>query len=405
MKKAKKLHTEIEPQKTGICFSRKFDVQAPSPSTGNHYVLKDVRIVEEGPARGHGVWLDARFVDTIVTLAAGRMIKCRLGHPDMCKESMGTYVGYYNNFRTVSDANGTYAVADLNVSQASNKSPNGTLGDYIVELAQEAPTMFGNSIEFMPGETYYKTDKGHDVYRDYSEEGTGYKLGTGEAYDKSLHGNINRNKEYVECSAFENSDLVDEAAATSQLFSGGLLSQIKSLFGGGYPAAKKTALLKNIVRNMTFSQINATTNDGSAIIVESENEFIGIGDSVMMPDGTPQPDGEYVIAESDSGQTDTITVVGGMITNIAQTITEPAAPTEQVAASETAANEALSAALSTAQTQLAEAIARSASLETQLNAANEKIAALSKLPIANPIANNQGTEKGKNKYQSPTFDK
>ena len=64
-------------------------------------VINDVVIVQEGIAKGHGVWLDAQFVKDIAFQGneLGE-VKSRFGHPNMCGNSLGDYLGVFKNFRT-----------------------------------------------------------------------------------------------------------------------------------------------------------------------------------------------------------------------------------------------------------------------------------------------------------------
>jgi hypothetical protein len=321
---------------TAPCFSKKIlEVESPSQANGNSMTLKNVRIVEEGEALGHGVFIDKSFIKDVVSLAQGRRIKCRFGHPGMCQEALGTYLGYYTNFQVVSDAGGDYAVADLHLSKAATKSPNGNLAEYIRDLAKEAPEFFGNSIVFSASGEYYKTSEGINVYPKplKNEEGdteNSYVTQDGEAYNKEKHGVIDFDKVYEGITALHGGDLVDEPAATSSLFGEpSLLEKVAEVFGLSFGGLRKTATLKKLItefsqlNSMKQLSINATTADGIAIVVETDNAYIGIGDKVTDSEGNPVADGQHVITESDSGQTGiTITTTGGVITRIEPTGTE-----------------------------------------------------------------------------------
>lgn len=328
-----------------VCFSQGVFAEAPTQANGNTMTLKDVRIIEEGEAKGHGVWTDADFVKKTVELAQNRRIKCRFGHPQMCKESFGTYLGYYDNFRVMEDDNGSYAVADLHLAEAANISPNGKLADYIMQLSKDAPDLFGNSIVFCYENTFFKTDKGVRIFGD-NYDGHGnlvYTIENGDTYDESRDGTIDTSKVYVSIATLEASDLVDEPAATSGLFKkGDLLTQVATFFGLDFGGKRKTAALKRLIKEFNDMaqrklSINATIADGSAIVVETENNYIGVGDMVNDSEGNPAPDGSHDITESDSGQSGiTITTSAGVITRI-----EPTARESQQSSDEP--NDALSA--------------------------------------------------------------
>jgi hypothetical protein len=315
-----------------VCFSQGILAEQPGQANGNTMTLKDVRIVEEGEAKGHGTWIDAEFVEKTVQKAQNRRIKCRFGHPEMCKESFGTYLGYYDNFRVMEDENGTYAIADLHLAEAANLSPNGKLGDYIMQLSKDAPDLFGNSIVFCYRNTYFKTDKGIKIFGD-NYDGHGnliYTTENGDTYNPSEHGELDTGKVYVDIASLDASDLVDEPAATSGLFTkGDLLTRVATFFGLDFGGMRKTATLRKLIQefnNMARKEklsINATIADGSAIVVETDNSFIGVGDMVNDAEGNPVPDGNHDITASDSNQSGiTITTAGGTITRIEPTVTQ-----------------------------------------------------------------------------------
>lgn len=380
----------------------KFAVESPAQAGGNT-ILRNVRIVEEGEAQGHGVWLDADFVADTVALAAGRRIKCRFGHPQMCGESLGKLLGYYDNFRLLSDENGAYAVADLHLLKVADLSPDGKLAEYISELSQVADDMFGNSIVFSAMEHFFKTDKGVKLYPAWDSDTHDYKTKEGVGYDAQEHGIIDEGKVYVSIAQLHESDLVDSPAATRSLFgTPTVLTQIANFFGFDFNGLRKTVLLKQLVQSyqkMEKFNINAKTSEGTDIVIITENDYIGIGDSVQLPDGTPAPDGEHIITESDSGQSNTITVAGGVITNIAATVAAET-PAEQ---SQGEGNQA-AAEMQAAQEELSAAKAEIEKLTKQLAAAQAQIKVLSAKPIAAPIPPVPSADAlGKKKYVSPLF--
>lgn len=163
-------------------------------------VIMGVKVTSEGEAKGHGVWLDKEFVrDTVrfgKEMTAG--VKARFGHPTMCSEALGTYIGRYKNFRTQrEELSGSkfryHAIADLHLDDVADKSPKGKLKEYVLEMANSNPDMFGSSIVFTQGEIKQKeikTDDDEKIVRDY-------------ATIEKLHA----------------TDVVDEPAATDGLFS------------------------------------------------------------------------------------------------------------------------------------------------------------------------------------------
>lgn len=339
--------------KAGIAYSKDIKVE-PSPATGEgniSMILRNVAVVQQGEAKGHGTWLDQSFLEKTAELgnAAPNGIKVLFDHQTHCGTTMGYAIGRFKNF----SIQGETVIADLYLFKSADASPHGELASYVQQLADEAPDVFGNSIEYYPGPTKYKTEKGFDVIRAYDEEEEVHKYFVGEEiYNKKTHGEIDWSKPYSTMAEFFASALVNEPAATS-----GIFSQVYSAFGIGIGGAKKAVALKKLLLSIAKEigegeeeetptpakkqkrihpklnkmankiqkyDIGAKTDAGGTINIVTENSFIGVGDEVQDETGAPAPDGDHNITESDSGQSNiTITVTGGIITNIAQTQSAP----------------------------------------------------------------------------------
>lgn len=150
-------------------------------------VIKGVVIVKEGKDKV-GDYFTKDFLKNLAEQGNSypQGIKSRFGHPNMCKDSLGTYLGRYKNFRVEPTESGDVVQADLHLDEVAAKSPEGNLLDYVKGMATKNPDMFGNSIVFS---------------------------GTGE--EKDIEGEM-----LVELSlqSFIASDLVDSPAATDGLF-------------------------------------------------------------------------------------------------------------------------------------------------------------------------------------------
>ena len=110
-------------------------------------IIRDVVLCEVGPARGHGVWLNQDFVNGVVELgqASPNGIKSRFGHPNMCENAEGSYMGRFKNIKL----DGTQAKGDLHFDQSATITPKfGDLQEYVSTLATTSPDMFGMSIVF-----------------------------------------------------------------------------------------------------------------------------------------------------------------------------------------------------------------------------------------------------------------
>jgi hypothetical protein len=134
--------------RTDVCFSGNLSIDNIDEHTG---VIKNVVLAREGIAKGHGVHLDSTFIAKLVELGndieAG--VKARFGHPNMCSDALGTYIGRFKNFRVIEDK----AYADLHMDEVAKKSPKGDLYSYVFGMAKSNPDMFGNSIVFRAGES------------------------------------------------------------------------------------------------------------------------------------------------------------------------------------------------------------------------------------------------------------
>ena len=119
-----------------------------------------VAICTEGEALGHDVWLDSAFIADVVKFgkAYKKGLKARFGHPSMSGESLGTFIGRFQNFRQ----EGTKAVADLYLDDSAKNTPNGNLYDYILKLA-ENPDVFGTSIVFAIDSYFFKKTNGEAI--------------------------------------------------------------------------------------------------------------------------------------------------------------------------------------------------------------------------------------------------
>jgi len=200
-------------------------------------IIEGVKVCTEGEAKGHGVNLDAEFINTVVRFGNERKqgLKSRFGHPNMCSTALGTFLGRHKNFRTetiVRDdgSKALCAIADMFLSNESKETPNGNLFNYVIGLAENEPDMFGTSIVFTPGREYRKTREGKNAYIVWQVDDKGHAIYNAEGermlsfVDKD-GSPIDPKKEplseevYVECESLHACDCVDDPAANDGLFS------------------------------------------------------------------------------------------------------------------------------------------------------------------------------------------
>lgn len=381
-----------EPIHTAACFSKgAIQFEAPSQANGNKLILKDARIIEVGDAKGHGVSQEKQFCEKLIQLAEGRRIKCRMGHPDMCSDSFGKLVGHYENHRLVETEDECYVVADLHLSTAAMKSPHGNITEYVQEIAKEYPDMFGNSIVFYEDYYYYRTNTGVEVRCDYHQHSNDEGLsvhnedGSVEPYNSEKHGGLMTTTTYLMPAAYEATDLVDEPAATSEFFSEKtLLGRIISALGFETRNLRKIAELKQQLSkiNMKFS-INATTTDGTALVIDTDNDSIRVGDNVTVA-GEPAPDGAHDIESSDSQESGiTITTEAGVITSIAKTVVTDPQPTDTPMANPEPANElsSMKTDVKTLSSQIEAMNAKMAEMEEKLAKVQTDLANYAAMPL------------------------
>jgi len=171
--------------------------QSPSLIDRENGIIKDVVLCQLGEAKGHDLHIDQDFINDVVKFGnlnpAG--IKARFGHPNICSTALGSYLGRFKNFHMIEDR----ALADLHLDKSSQKSPKGNLYDYIFDLAESNPDMFGASIAFKMGKVNTKLESvdGQEMERKYA----------------------------TILSLFA-ADLVDDPAATDGLFDTGILEAL-----------------------------------------------------------------------------------------------------------------------------------------------------------------------------------
>jgi len=146
-------------------------------------------------------------------------------------------LGRYRNFRQ----EGNKAIADLYLDESAKKSPKGNLYDYVFDLAENNPDMFGASIAFKAGKSFKKL---------------------------ATENNKEVEKEFATIQLLYAADLVDNPAATDGLFSAfyedDFASQV-TIFLDDHPQVYQlldskpeilTEFLKNYKQYKTDNQMN-----------------------------------------------------------------------------------------------------------------------------------------------------
>lgn len=109
-------------------------------------VISGLVVLQKGRNKNES-YFDDQFVNDFVQMANDKPegVKSRYGHPNMCSSDFGTFLGRQKNFRR----EGNQVLADLYLSESAKNTPNGDLYTYTLDMAEENPDMFGNSISVM----------------------------------------------------------------------------------------------------------------------------------------------------------------------------------------------------------------------------------------------------------------
>lgn len=187
-------------------------------------ILYDVVMCEEGEAKGHGVHLEAEFIEDLVAYDikyfTKRGLKSRFGHPGASDDTLGTQMGYFHNFRTRKKGGKMQAIADLHLLDAADLSPTKPqMKQWVLAMADEAPDFLMMSIVFRPGR-YYQWGK--NSKKKYVWEYVITKDEQGDEYAKWVSSDPALGKVFVEFGSKGEhyyTDSVEAGAATNSLFS------------------------------------------------------------------------------------------------------------------------------------------------------------------------------------------
>ena len=109
-------------------------------------VIRQASLIAGGEALGHDQWIDGDALDQVVELGNEKSsgLKVRFTHPSMSGDGLGSYLGRARSL--VRD--GDKVFGDVHFSPSSRDTPDGDLGGYVMELAEDDPEAFGMSIVF-----------------------------------------------------------------------------------------------------------------------------------------------------------------------------------------------------------------------------------------------------------------
>lgn len=259
-------------------------------------IIQGVVIVKQGIDKDGG-YFTPEFMQSLVAQANEQTkgVKCRFGHPNMCKTTLGSFIGRYKKFRIEEDK----VLADLHLAEIAKQTQVEGRGisiwDYVTEMAKSEDDAFGNSIHFTGGISYE---------------------------EKEVNGET-REVEVYEFGSLIASDLVDSPAATESLFKDssdlGLMvtdfldanpdifkavednpSVIDEFFNKYkfYKKSRKMNIIKKVKEKLGIQKdIEQTLADGTVATVVTDAEQPQVGDAVVDESGSPIADGEQVLPD------------------------------------------------------------------------------------------------------------
>jgi hypothetical protein len=222
-------------------------------------IIQGVTIARIGAAKGHGGFIDRTFLLQIVDNAASKPagIKARFGHPNMCSQALGTYLGRFKNYSYQSDK----VNADLYLDSTARSTPDGDLFTYVLEMAEKNPDMFGASIVFEIAESVFLQEmvEGKEV-----------------------------EKEYFRLKDLRATDIVDEPAATDGLFSANTFPALATQFLDENPELLELILSKP--ESITEFLSNYITHSNMTLSEKIKEKFTAFMAALNPEPVLPAPD-------------------------------------------------------------------------------------------------------------------
>lgn len=286
-------------------------------------IISNIVIVQEGLDKDD-CYFTKEFLQELLNDAQAQTngVKSRFGHPNMCKTSLGTFIGRYKNFSIIEDEGKNKLIADLHLDEITKETQVEGQGisyfDYIMKMSEENSDMFGNSIHFHC-ESSLEDDPSGQV-----------------TYPVELYSNLK---------SFYASDLVDSPCATDNLFKSsddlgiqvtafldanpqvfGLIKEkpellqdfMKRYENYNKEKSKKSNIkmkLNNFLKSILggkFKDVDVTLADGQVITVVTDAENPQVGDKVVDESGSSLADGEYQLPDGETSYE----IEGGVITEI-----------------------------------------------------------------------------------------
>lgn len=141
-------------------------------------IIKGFLVAEAGPFRSDGRGeFDSDSLSSIVSLMRSEPmgLKSRFTHPTLSNDGLGTFLGRATDPRVEKvyrpDGEVDAVRADLHLSEtAFDGNPNGNLGDYLLDLAEEDPDAMGASLVLIADQEYRTDEKNRRLTDEDGEE-------------------------------------------------------------------------------------------------------------------------------------------------------------------------------------------------------------------------------------------
>jgi hypothetical protein len=169
-------------------------------------LITGLAVITRGEALGHEAWVDTTFISEVnaALKVADAGIKSRYTHPDMSGDGLAKGLGRV----TWAPSDSPDVVrGDLHFWKSSRKTPDGDLGEHIIERASEDPSSFGASISFsrdVEAEIKFMLQNGATIDRDGNVDLSRFKSPDPQ--------NVN-NYPHVRLAKLRAVDIVDDPAA------------------------------------------------------------------------------------------------------------------------------------------------------------------------------------------------
>jgi hypothetical protein len=113
-------------------------------------IINSVSVITHGEALGHDQWVDPVMMEQVLSGINSEDfgVKSRYTHPGLSSDGLGKHVGRIMDARLSAD--GEQVLADQHFVPSSHRSPEGDLGGYLMDLAEDDPQAYGLSIVYEP---------------------------------------------------------------------------------------------------------------------------------------------------------------------------------------------------------------------------------------------------------------